>query len=449
MPPFKVIIVGGGLAGCLLGNGLHNNGVAVTVYERDAQNEKREGYQIRLGESAMIGFRACLKEEHIVKITEKFGQSAGTSSTAPCLYNSQFQQILDLTALPSYSKSWAINRVVLRNLLSEPLEKAGLVRYGKKFTRYEIFDERLGNEKVRVHFSDGSSDECDILVGADGSGSLVNREVGLENIVPIDTHWSFLNKGSVPISRLAQIPSQLQKGPIMAFCKGGSFFFALYLPAKKDNGTKSSTQLQYDVDEASFYWGLNIPRSYSHHQNAADIPDRLQFCLDFVEDWAPEYHRMLMFGAEHKSSNIYVTPLRASKKPPKDWRKKWLTQGQTAKGHPRVWLIGDAIHAMQPNRGMGGNQALRDCAEMLPELMALSQEAANSSVPSDQAHEACVRYERSMIERAFVWVHRSGGTSAVTMDLDGYAGTLIYFIGKLVVPLLSAMDWVYGLASRR
>lgn len=53
------------------------------------------------------------------------------------------------------------------------------------------------------------------------------------------------------------------------------------------------------------------------------------------------------------SSDIYITPLRASTKPAEDWRTRLQDKDQAGKqeaGHPRVWLLGDAMHAMQPNR---------------------------------------------------------------------------------------------------
>lgn len=52
------------------------------------------------------------------------------------------------------------------------------------------------------------------------------------------------------------------------------------------------------------------------------------------------------------SSDIYITPLRASTKPGEDWRARLQekSQGKQEAGHPRVWLLGDAVHAMQPNR---------------------------------------------------------------------------------------------------
>lgn len=45
--------------------------------------------------------------------------------------------------------------------------------------------------------------------------------------------------------------------------------------------------------------------------------------------------------------------LRASKKPSKHWRDDLRQKSKSSSdplGHPQVWLMGDAIHAMQPHR---------------------------------------------------------------------------------------------------
>lgn len=173
MADFKVIIVGGGLAGALLANGLRNNGVQFMVYERDKADSNREGYQIRLGPGSQAGFRACLTNDHIDRIAAKLGKSSGAQATAPSLYNTRFQVIIDLAQLPTYTKSAGINRVVLRDILLEPIKKSGTIQYGKGFDRYEIFTEKTGKERVKVYFSDGTHDVGDLLVGADGANSKV------------------------------------------------------------------------------------------------------------------------------------------------------------------------------------------------------------------------------------------------------------------------------------
>lgn len=224
---FKVIIIGAGLAGALLANGLLNHNIPFTVYERDSENSKREGYQIRLGDSAITGFKACLDHENLKTIIQKFGQSATSGAVGPCIYSTRFQPVLDLTSLPTYSKSFAINRVVCRNLLLDPVKPGGNIHYDKTYSSHQIIrDASTGNEKVKVLFADGTSDECDIMIGADGSGSRVNKALGLNNLVDIDTHWSFLAKGNLPRDRLNELPAQLQKGPIIVFLKGVSFFYA-------------------------------------------------------------------------------------------------------------------------------------------------------------------------------------------------------------------------------
>jgi hypothetical protein len=61
---------------------------------------------------------------------------------------------------------------------------------------------------------------------------------------------------------------------------------------------------------------------------------------------------------------------------------------------------------------MGGIQAMQDCADILPELLALSKTAESDILISSQEVESAVkRYEDKMIDRAFTWVKKSGGTS--------------------------------------
>lgn len=292
MAPFKVIVVGGGLAGALLANGLQNNNVDVTVYERDKKDSER-GYQIRLGESAMLGFRACLRDQDIATIARSFGQSSMSGSTAPTIMSSRCEEILNLTTIPSYTKSFAISRSVLRDILTEPL---GLMEYEYAFSWYEIVRDIDGNERVRVYFSDSSFDDCDILVGADGSHSRVSRARPESNTetelnrrkgkwrgrtaesCPITTHWSFLAKGSLSMEQVYELSDQLRRGPILVFAKGVTLYYSCSCnpspPFIKDifekvNSISSippQTEETDDTDssgrderKASFFWVSSIP----------------------------------------------------------------------------------------------------------------------------------------------------------------------------------------------
>ncbi|ENH72281.1 hypothetical protein FOC1_g10004519 [Fusarium oxysporum f. sp. cubense race 1] len=426
MGNFRVCIVGGGLAGSLLANGFINNGVDTMVFERDEETLKREGYQIRLGDPALTGLASCLTDSQLESIVQKLGRYSGSSKTAPSICNTKFQTILDLSALPTYSKSSAINRVVLRDLLLDPVIAEGRVKFGKHFSHYEIIEDGpSGNESVKVNFTDGSSEYCDILVAADGSGSKINKQIGAKNLVDMKSHVSFLSKGNATKERLRQLPPRLLNGPILVFKNGISLYYALYLPASQQKGGDQDQDDDFDFDEnqASFYWSLSVPHELCPFDNPSDIPDRRQVCLDIVRDWAPEYHVMLSAGAGDED-NITVTRLRASTKLSKDWRRRLQAHNGNVReeGHPRVWLVGDAVHAMQPTRqvgsratsirGMGGNQAMRDIADMLPQLLELKRAAeAGPPLSTREIETRCNAYEKNMIDRSFAWVAKSGGTS--------------------------------------
>lgn len=170
MSGFKVIIIGGGMAGCLLGNGLLRHNIDFQIYESDPADAKREGYQIRLGAPALEGFKACMTEEQLKKLYPLFGRSGGVLSSAPITYDIHMNPLLDLTKFPAYTKPAPINCIVLVNYLSEPLVTAKRLHYGNCYVRYQTFKDG-SRTKIRAIFDDGSSEECDLLISAEGSRS--------------------------------------------------------------------------------------------------------------------------------------------------------------------------------------------------------------------------------------------------------------------------------------
>ncbi|KAL2071052.1 hypothetical protein VTL71DRAFT_12287 [Oculimacula yallundae] len=180
----------------------------------------------------------------------------------------------------------------------------------------------------------------------------------------------------------------------------------------------------------------------------------MQLCLDTVKDWAPEFTTMLSVGIEDSDgSGVTCIPLRVSTEPAKTWREDVRRASEdrlNPKGHPRVWLIGDAMHAMQPNRGMGGNQAMFDCTEMLPQLVELDRRSrSGKSLSSTEISDALERYEKSMLKRGFKWVKKSGGAAVPNVDLEnGLLGWSILIGRVAVVPVIGLMFSLFNMIRK-
>lgn len=192
--PFKVIIIGSGLAGALLANGLIREGINVHVYERYERNSRRDGFQIRLTLPAILGLRSCLTPEHLAAVVKNFGPATGMKGEAPRVLHKDFSLLVDFSRFPAYGKNVPINRGILRNALSEPVYEAGKLDFEKSFESFEVIADGTEHEKIRVWFHDGSSDECDILIGADGSYSKVKLKLNTLSFLA-----SFLTLEDIPI----------------------------------------------------------------------------------------------------------------------------------------------------------------------------------------------------------------------------------------------------------
>ncbi|KAI9727212.1 MAG: hypothetical protein M1834_008472 [Cirrosporium novae-zelandiae] len=438
----KVIIIGAGLAGSLLANGLIRNDLEVEVYERDIEDSKREGYQIRLGAMSLRGFHTCLNTDLCQDIISRFGKTNGQIYTTPVLYNIDLEPLRGFGKTQPYSKSAPINRVVLRDALVEPLKKARVVHFEKKYVECEIISGKGGRDKIRAHFNDGTSAEGDIMIAADGSGSKINREVGLDNILERKERCGFIAKCQLPVSKLRQLPRQLRAGPIVIEENGISFIASAYLPEKKRNKLSSrpktykqqdfvqlhdprdywkqsissessvrstsrrsissdETDISYDEAAASLMWNMNVPREKLPED--MDIDDPIEFVIDIISHWSPTIHDIIRSTPEEEFYRFYG---RVGMCPESNWRDtgrfgKFI---DPRKGHPRIWFIGDSIHPMLPTRAMGGNQAMCDAGEVCDALTNLAQ---TDHPTNAQILSAVSAYEATMIPRAFEWVEKS------------------------------------------
>jgi len=154
----KVAIIGSGIAGLALAKLLQTNSdFEFIVYEKEEILNLDEGFGIQLSVNSVfilnkIGFNKLNKNEkyHPSKLD---------------FYSINYNKIcdLDLTAFNSTNDKYTtLKRSILIKFLKEKLLSNSII------FRKKIKDVEQINRKINIHFIDGSSDEVDYLVVADG-----------------------------------------------------------------------------------------------------------------------------------------------------------------------------------------------------------------------------------------------------------------------------------------
>ncbi len=142
------MIIGGGIGGLCLAQGLRKAGISATVYERDGSaGSRRQGYRVSLKAAGAGALQECLPED-------LFALAVATSIRAATR-----MVFLDEQLRPKFEKplhhdpagpgGFGVNRLTLREILLAGLD----VRFGRTFTHYSS----RSDGRVAAHFADGSS----------------------------------------------------------------------------------------------------------------------------------------------------------------------------------------------------------------------------------------------------------------------------------------------------
>ncbi|EIN10427.1 FAD/NAD(P)-binding domain-containing protein [Punctularia strigosozonata HHB-11173 SS5] len=161
-----VLIIGAGLVGLTIAQGLKHRGIRATVFERDTDGGRSQGW----GLTIHWGLKAL---EHLLP-SELFDQ-LDTCQVDPSLRaNEGGYLFLDgrdgspIISMPSGKRRIRANRQRLRELLLTGID----VKHGKRFNNFEVT-----SDGVRAYFVDGTCAEGTLLVGADGNNSVVRKQL--------------------------------------------------------------------------------------------------------------------------------------------------------------------------------------------------------------------------------------------------------------------------------
>ena len=377
----KVAVAGAGIGGLCLAQGLLRAGLEVAVYERDTALDSRgQGYRLHIdAESAL---RACLPPD----LYELCVSTSGQPGTAVTVVSKGLRPLRRIEMGPPpdpVPSPTSANRQTFREILAARLD--GVIEFGRTCTG---FQQDPGG--VTVQFSDGSSVEADVLVGADGTGSPVRRRY-LPHAVVEDTGIVCVY-GRTPLTGQTWplLPAPLRDG--FTAVLGGSTGMAAGLLDFREPPQQAAGRIAPDVrlSPAWPYLMWAVTGAVREFAGRHDQPDELSpadlhaAALHAIRRWHPGLVRLVELAAVHETSLIAVrtaVPVAA-----------WPAS--------RVTLIGDAIHAMSPAGGSGANTALRDAALLAGELAAAAR-GEKTTV------EAIGCYERQMIDYGFAAVQAS------------------------------------------
>ena len=342
--PLRVVIAGAGVGGLTLANALRGvPHISVSVIEKTSAF-KRFGGPIQLASNAM----QILKEMDdgiYDQIESRFTWTGNLTNGIKDGLRDEWYAKFDL-ASPAKARAMpytgVIERPDLQQILLDGLAE-GVVQNGVGIDHYT--NECAVDEKmcpVRCTLDDGREVAADVLIGADGIWSQVRSSMRAE---PARGEGS-----GVTYSGYTVFAGELT----YASPDNGEIGYKVYIGPN-----------QYfvitDIGNGRYQFYAFLAREPGSAETEEKPDGSVPFLKEIFEGWSPDVHAILDATREDEiqQRDLYD-------RPPSSF-KPW-SDGPVA-------LLGDSIHAMMPNLGQGGCQAVEDAMVLAQELKATTSRA--------------------------------------------------------------------------
>ena len=382
--PFHVIVIGGGIGGLCLAQGLKAAGVSVAVYERNAADAWPEGYRIHINPVGGRALHDCLPPA----LWDLFVATAGKPPAGLGFLTEQLKELVVIGEAFMANRTdsaidahYPVNRSALRHLLLAGMQ--AVIHFDKTFQGYE----QTADGKVTAFFVDGASATGDVLVAADGANSAVRKQyLPQARRVEIDAVGI---GGKLPLTEQtrAWLPRPLLSRMNLMMAPSHTTLFTtafdhtpLSAVARKRLGEKAKAlgldaALLMDNSGDYILWALLAPGdAYPPGVRSLEGCGLQRFVGQRIEAWHPALRRLV---AESDPDSVLFKPFKTML-PVAPWPSSNIT------------LLGDAIHNMPPTGGLGGNMALRDASLLARKLIAV-QAGELPLLSAIQAYEAEMR----------------------------------------------------------
>ncbi|SHF64771.1 FAD-dependent oxidoreductase [Streptoalloteichus hindustanus] len=347
VPSPRIAVVGAGIGGLACARILHRHGRRVTVFEREASAHARwQGGMLDLHvDTGQAALRAAGLFEEFRALARPEGQELrGLDPITGALVHHE---------RPADGASGApeIDRGQLRGLLLGSLPP-GTVHWGQSVRGVAPLDDGT----ARLRFGDGTTQDFDLVVGADGAWS--RTRPALSDATPTYTGDTIVETFLDDVDTRHPALARLVGNGTLAAKSGRTM-----LSAQRNSG-----------GHLRVYAGLHVPADW-HVAAGLDLDDTAavrEHLLAVFDGW----HDSLLDLLRESDGGFVNRPLHV------------LPVGHTWDHVPGITLLGDAAHLMPPY-GIGANLALLDGADLATALAA-----------HDDLDQAVRAYENLMLPRA-------------------------------------------------
>ena len=314
--PGRVLIAGGGLGGIATALALQLQGIDSVVFER-APQLRDGGAGLHIFTNGMLALAHLGVADQVAKVAPAQSVCHFATSTGRAIGEYPVGRFVERYGQPTVAVSRSDLHGILRDAVS-----ARIVT-GAEVTGYT---ERA--DGVSLHFADGTSEDGDLLVGADGVRSAVRSQ--LLGPQPPDYTGYIAWRGHAELA-----PEEFPPGT----------FRALFGPGVRFT--------YYDIAPGVVHW-MSVANGPAGGRDQGTPEQTLDMLRARHAGWTAPVGRIL-------DATVPESILRGDvvdRKPDSVW------------GRSRVTLLGDAAHAMSFNIGQGACLAVEDAIELAGQLAA-------------------------------------------------------------------------------
>ncbi|MGW2476173.1 FAD-dependent monooxygenase [Streptomyces sp. NPDC001665] len=315
-PIRRVLIAGGGIGGIATALALQQQGIDSVVFER-APQLRDGGAGLHIFTNGMIALAQLGVGDQVAKIAPAQSVCRFATSSGRSIGTYPVGEFVERYGQPTVAIGRSDLHGILRDAVTAPI-----------VTGAEVTGYTEHADGVSLHFADGTSEDGDLLIGADGVNSAVRA--GLLGSQPPDYTGYIAWRGHAEMS-----PEEFPPGS----------FQALFGP-----GTRFT---YYDIAPGIVHW-MSVANGPAGGRDEGTPEQTLEMLRARHAGWTDPVGRIL-------DATVPESILRGDvvdRKPDPVW------------GRGRVTLLGDAAHAMSFNIGQGACLAAEDALVLAEHLAA-------------------------------------------------------------------------------